>query len=62
MRVILERDENEDILEFILSESDIAAINESRGTTREFFGILLEDRKLNILIRKENHGEDYFIY
>lgn len=57
MRMIFEQDAEEDMLELVLSESDMDKINSMRGATKDFTSLLGNGRSLNVFIRKELQGE-----
>lgn len=53
MRMIFERDDEDDFLEFILTENDLLDIDEVKGVTKNYPSIINKNRNMNIFIRKE---------
>lgn len=54
MRMVFERDEDDDFLEFILTENDLLDIGGIKGVTKDYPSIMNKSRNMNVFIRKES--------
>lgn len=53
MRMVFEQDEEDDFLEFILTENDLLNIEGVKGVTKDYPSIIGKGRNMNVFIRKE---------
>lgn len=59
MRMIFEQDDEDDFLEFILTENDLLNIESIKGANRDYPSILDKNRTMNVFIRKETNIKKY---